>query len=46
MSDFHNDCLQAHNAKRALHSSPALSLASDLSEHAQQWAEHLASNDK
>ncbi|XP_076455129.1 uncharacterized protein LOC143289835 isoform X2 [Babylonia areolata] len=45
MTDFHKDCLKAHNTKRALHGSPALSLASDLSEHAQKWAEHLASTD-
>ncbi|KAL8600846.1 hypothetical protein ACOMHN_056504 [Nucella lapillus] len=46
MADFQKDCLQAHNSKRALHGSPTLSLASDLSEHAQKWAEELAAKDK
>ena len=46
MLDFHQDCLNAHNAKRALHGSPPLLLASDLSEYSQKWAEHLVAKNK
>lgn len=46
MSDFHKDMLKAHNSARAKHGSPALTLAKDLNEHAQQWAEELAAKDQ
>eukprot|EP00916_Digyalum_oweni_P019550 GHVL01032535.1.p1 GENE.GHVL01032535.1~~GHVL01032535.1.p1 ORF type:complete len:247 (+),score=27.83 GHVL01032535.1:74-814(+) len=46
MDDFHKDCLQAHNEKRKLHGADKLKLASDLSKHAQQWAEDLAAAGK
>ena len=42
---FHQDCLTAHNAKRALHGSDPLTLADDLSRMAQKWADHLIDQD-
>ncbi|KAK7473707.1 hypothetical protein BaRGS_00035034, partial [Batillaria attramentaria] len=41
MSDFQEECLKAHNSARAKHGVPALTLAKDLNEHAQKWAEEL-----
>ncbi|XP_078362816.1 ectin-like [Oculina patagonica] len=36
-------CLQAHNAKRALHqNTPALVWDATLAQHAKDWADHLA----
>ena len=40
-------CLQAHNAKRALHQdTPALVWDATLAEHAKAWADHLAATGK
>lgn len=37
-----NDCLQAHNAKRALHAGTSpLVWDATLAQHAQAWANHL-----
>lgn len=36
-------CLQAHNAKRALHGAPALMWDDKLAQDAKNWADHLAS---
>lgn len=37
-------CLEAHNAKRALHSASPLTWDDDLASKAQAWADHLASS--
>ncbi|XP_011210699.2 uncharacterized protein LOC105231222 [Bactrocera dorsalis] len=43
VSDFHRECLDAHNRYRARHQNcPPLSLSNELSKYAQQWAQHLA----
>ncbi|XP_020622428.1 ectin-like [Orbicella faveolata] len=38
-------CLQAHNAKRALHGSQPLAWSDVLAQHAQAWADHLAATE-
>ncbi|KAI8518667.1 positive regulation of epithelial to mesenchymal transition [Branchiostoma belcheri] len=43
MTEFATDCLAVHNELRAKHGAPALKLNDKLTEHAQKWAEHLAS---
>ncbi|XP_054744024.1 uncharacterized protein LOC129248489 [Anastrepha obliqua] len=44
-TDFQQECLEAHNRFRARHQNcPVLTLSSDLSRYAQQWAKHLASS--
>jgi len=40
--DFDEQCLQAHNDYRATHGAEALEMASDLTAHAQAWADKLA----
>lgn len=40
-SSFRSEFLEVHNAYRAQHSAPPLSLSSELCEEAQSWAEHL-----
>jgi len=40
--DFDAQCLQAHNEYRAKHGAEALEMASDLTAHAQAWADKLA----
>uniref|UniRef100_A0A0A1XHF1 Cell wall protein PRY3 n=1 Tax=Zeugodacus cucurbitae TaxID=28588 RepID=A0A0A1XHF1_ZEUCU len=43
VSDFHRECLDAHNRFRARHQNcPPLSLNNELCKYAQQWAKHLA----
>ncbi|XP_067624468.1 uncharacterized protein [Eurosta solidaginis] len=43
ISEFHQECLEAHNRFRARHKNcPPLSLSIELSQYAQQWAKHLA----
>ncbi|KAK9701788.1 Cysteine-rich secretory protein family [Popillia japonica] len=41
-SDFITDCLCWHNVYRQRHSSPALTMSSELCHLAQTWANHLA----
>ncbi|XP_071051293.1 venom allergen 3-like [Onthophagus taurus] len=41
-SDFITDCLCWHNVYRQRHTSPALSMSSELCHLAQTWANHLA----
>jgi len=41
----HDACLQAHNAKRALHGASPLVWNDTLTQHAQTWADHLLSLD-
>nr|KAG5689608.1 hypothetical protein BaRGS_032366 [Batillaria attramentaria] len=41
MSEFREECLKAHNSARAKHGVPELTLADDLNEHAQNWADEL-----
>ena len=36
-----NDCLAAHNARRARHGARPLTWDDTLAHHAQQWADHL-----
>ncbi|XP_019643203.1 PREDICTED: peptidase inhibitor 16-like [Branchiostoma belcheri] len=43
MTEFAKNCLAVHNELRAKHGAPALKLSDKLTEHAQKWAEHLAS---
>lgn len=38
-------CLQAHNAKRAIHGSPPLAWSDVLAQNAQAWADHLAATE-
>lgn len=40
-ASFQREFLQAHNAYRALHGSPLLTLSSELTASAQKWADHL-----
>ncbi|XP_020917049.1 Golgi-associated plant pathogenesis-related protein 1 [Exaiptasia diaphana] len=42
-SNFDSACLQAHNAKRSVHSAPDLTWDSGLAATATSWAQHLAS---
>ncbi|KAG4079285.1 hypothetical protein HA402_007977 [Bradysia odoriphaga] len=44
--DFILDCLCWHNEYRARHSAPALVISPGLCDHAQQWANHLASTNE
>jgi len=44
--DFDAQCLQAHNEYRAKHGAEALKMASDLTAHAQAWADKLAKENK
>ncbi|KAI8518666.1 positive regulation of epithelial to mesenchymal transition [Branchiostoma belcheri] len=43
VTEFAKNCLAAHNELRAKHGAPALKLSDKLTEHAQKWAEYLAS---
>ena len=44
VEEFRNDCLNAHNSKRAIHGVPQLTLANDLCDYAQAWVDNLASS--
>lgn len=44
--DFDAQCLQAHNDYRTKHSAKTLTYASDLTKHAQAWADKLVKDDK
>ena len=41
-----NDCLGAHNAKRALHGAQPLTWSSTLAQEAKEWAKTLIENGK
>ena len=41
-----NECLEAHNYRRAQHGAPALVWDATLAQHAQAWADHLAATNK
>ncbi|KAK4883271.1 hypothetical protein RN001_006590 [Aquatica leii] len=45
-SDFITDCLCWHNVYRQRHSSPPLTMSSELCDLAQTWANHLAHTNK
>lgn len=45
-SSFIRNCLDAHNAVRALHGVPPLSWSSEIAVSAQKWANHLAAIDQ
>lgn len=44
--DFDAQCLQAHNVYRSTHGAGALKMASDLTAHAQAWADKLVKENK
>lgn len=44
--DFENQCLLAHNDYRSKHGATPLSMAADLTTHAQAWADKLVKEDK
>lgn len=44
LGSFENECLQAHNSKRALHSAPNLSWSSELATYAQNYANQYTCN--
>ncbi|XP_031568818.1 cell wall protein PRY3-like [Actinia tenebrosa] len=43
---FQKDCLDAHNTYRAQHGVPPLVWSEELAQHAQNWADQLASRDE
>ena len=40
-----DECLEAHNSKRAMHRAQPLTWDDSLTEKAKEWALHLANND-
>ena len=42
LTDYENQCLEAHNEYRAKHGVPPLKWSDELAAGAQKWADHLA----
>lgn len=42
LTDYENECLEAHNEYRAKHGVPPLKWSDELAAGAQKWADHLA----